>query len=61
MPPAEQLLDIDVHHLGVGNRANSSIEQDVERSQPAVHGRLGKHAEAHGQHQELCRIPRHAA
>jgi hypothetical protein len=61
MPPIEQLLHTDVDHLSFGNGSNPSSQQDMECSEPALHGCVREYAQAHGEHQELCRVPRHAS
>lgn len=56
MPPTEQLFDTNLDHLSARNRTHSPPEPNMECGQPAVNGRVGEHAQAHGQYQELCRI-----
>lgn len=48
MSATEQFFDTDIHHLGVGDCAYPSSEQDMECRQSAIDGRVGEHAQAHG-------------
>jgi hypothetical protein len=48
MPPVEQFLHTNVDHLSIGDSADPSPKQDVERSEPALHGGVGVYAQAYG-------------
>jgi hypothetical protein len=50
MPATEQLFDTNVDHLGFGHSAHPQAEPDMECSESALHGCVGEHAQAHGQH-----------
>jgi hypothetical protein len=48
MQATEQLFYTNLDHLSARNSTHSPLEQDLERRQSALHGNLGKHAQAHG-------------
>jgi hypothetical protein len=48
MPPIEQFLHTNVDHLSIGYGADPSPEPDMERGEPALNGRVGVYAQAHG-------------
>jgi hypothetical protein len=48
MPPIEQFLHTNVNHLSIGYGADPSPEPDMERGEPALNGRVGVYAQAHG-------------
>jgi hypothetical protein len=53
MSITEQLFNIDINHLSIGNCTNPPSEQDMAGSEPAIYGCFGEHAQTHGQHQEF--------
>lgn len=54
----EQLLDPDIHHIGIGDGSCPSPTTDVESSQRSNDECIGAYAQADGKHQELWGIPR---
>lgn len=57
MPSDEQLLYADIDHLRARDSSCASVTKNMEPSQCSDHERAGADAAAHGQHQELWRIP----